>query len=341
MLQRDYRPSLPSAMSPLADRTSLPLPPVARFADHRRGGCGRAAPSTLVASACARCPASVADVWPPGQNLCGKRPIRRSPRARVGAEPRLSAAYDPRRRRTRSAGLVRAGRSAHRPARRSSASLRASASSSAATQVGRQRRAHVDRHAGDRVVEREPLRVQELALEPVAAPPSRTGGRRTPDDRSPPGGPGSGGCGRCRATPAAAPPAGSRRSISKCVRAARGASVSIDISARSRRSRPIGASIVPVRADGWPSTRAEVLAAHRRARQQRLQRAVDLVVLGDDEQPGRVAVEPVHDPGAPRLLAAGRDARRAPGRASPSGAPAPGWTTTPAGLSTTSRYSSS
>src|SRR5690242_17217781 len=37
------------------------------------------------------------------------------------------------------------------------------------SQVSRQRRADVDRRAGDGVLEREPLGMQELALEPVAA----------------------------------------------------------------------------------------------------------------------------------------------------------------------------
>ena len=68
---------------------------------------------------------------------------------------------------------------------------------------------------------------------------------------------------------------------------------------------------------------------------------VDLVVLGHDQQPRGVAVEPMHDPGAPRLLAAGAHARRAPAPACPSSGPRAGCTTTPAGLSTTSRYSSS
>ena len=44
--------------------------------------------------------------------------------------------------------------------------------------------------------------------------------------------------------------------ISKWVRASRGSSVWSDISVRSCRSRPIGASIVPVRAGGRPSTSA-------------------------------------------------------------------------------------
>ena len=81
--------------------------------------------------------------------------------------------------------------------------------------------------------------------------------------------------------------------------------MSIDISIRSRRSRPIGASIVPVRAGGCPSTSARYSRRSAASRQQRLQRAMDRVVLGDDQQPGGVAIEPMDDPRPPRLLAAG------------------------------------
>ena len=49
----------------------------------------------------------------------------------------------------------------------------------------------------------------------------------------------------------------------------------------------------------------EVLAAHRARRERRLQRAVDVLALGDDEQARGLAIEPVHDPGAPLVLAAG------------------------------------
>ena len=45
---------------------------------------------------------------------------------------------------------------------------------------------------------------------------------------------------------------GSASATSKCVTASRGASVSVDIRVRTRRSRPIGASIVPVGPAGGP-----------------------------------------------------------------------------------------
>ena len=115
-----------------------------------------------------------------------------------------------------------------------------------------------------------------------------------------------------------------RRSISKCVRASRGSSASIDMSVRSRRSRPIGASIVPVRAAGRPSTSARYSRLSRRVGEQRLQRAVDLLALGHHQQPGCVAVEPVHDPGPPGLARRRRRAAPGPARACPCGDPGPG-----------------
>ena len=97
------------------------------------------------------------------------------------------------------------------------------------------------------------------------------------------------------------------RSSSKCVTAARGSSVSVDMRVRTRRSRPSGASIVPVRAGGRPSTSARYSRVISRACSAALQRAVDRVGLGDDEQAGGVAVQPVHDP-RPRAVLARRAA---------------------------------
>ena len=72
--------------------------------------------------------------------------------------------------------------------------------------------------------------------------------------------------------------------------------------------------------------------------------AVGLVVLGHDQEPGGAPVEPVDD-----ARGAGRRRRRrgrargaaARSRACRSALPAPGWTTRPAGLSTTRRWASS
>ena len=85
--------------------------------------------------------------------------------------------------------------------------------------------------------------------------------------------------------------------------------MSIDIRVRTRRSRPIGASIVPDSAGGRPFDEREVLAAHRPRRERRLQRAVHLLRLRDDEQARRLAVQAMDDPGARGVLAASDAAR--------------------------------
>ena len=92
----------------------------------------------------------------------------------------------------------------------------------------------------------------------------RTRGRRRRDGRSPAGGRGSGGCGRCRGAGAAACRGRARARSSKCVRASRGSAPSTAMRVRTRGSRPIGASIVPVRAGGRPSTSARYSRSMRR-----------------------------------------------------------------------------
>ena len=67
----------------------------------------------------------------------------------------------------------------------------------------------------------------------------------------------------------------------------------------------------------------KVLASESALGEQPFQRPMDGIALGNDEQPRGVAVEPVDDPGAPGLIAAGAATRRAPARASPCGGPAP------------------
>ena len=154
--------------------------------------------------------------------------------------------------------------------------------------------------------EREPRGVQELALQPEAHRPAVLA---VADDRMAdraPCGRGSDGCGRSRGRLAAALASPQRLESSKWVRASRGLSVSIECSTRSRRSRPIGASIVPESAPaGIPSTSARYSRRSSRACQQRLERAVHRIALGDDQQARGVAVEPVDDPGPLRVLAAG------------------------------------
>ena len=100
---------------------------------------------------------------------------------------------------------------------------------------------------------------------PSSAGRRRTRGRRTRDGRSPAGARGSGGCARSRAGRGAARSrAAPARARSAC-RASRGSSVSVDMSVRTRRSRPSGASIVPVRAGGRPSTSARYSRVTSRA----------------------------------------------------------------------------
>ena len=98
---------------------------------------------------------------------------------------------------------------------------------------------------------------------------------------------------------------GSRRSISKWVRASRGSSA-VD------RHQLAVAPVASDRRVDRPGPRRrmavderQVLATQPPARQHRLQRAVDLVVLGDDQQPRGVAIEPMDDPRPRRLLATG------------------------------------
>ena len=116
----------------------------------------------------------------------------------------------------------------------------------------------------------------------------------------------------CRAS-AAAGRCGRARSAPRCARAATAA--------------------CRARARGTPA-RACALA------DERLQPRVRLLRLRDDHQPRRVAVEPVHDARA----APPRRPRATPTSAwtsVPVACPRAGWTTSPAGLSTTSRCSSS
>ena len=110
-----------------------------------------------------------------------------------------------------------------------------------------------------------------------------------------------------------------RRSVKSRERRARPRSASRPRAARrcrsrsgcgTRRSRPSGASIVPARAAGRPSTSARYSRVIRALLQHRLERLVGLLAACHHEQPGRVAVEAVHDPGAVRLVAADRAARQ-------------------------------
>ncbi len=109
---------------------------------------------------------------------------------------------------------------------------------------------------------------------------------------------------------------------------------------RTRGSRPIGASIVPERAGGRPSTSARYSRSINRSAERRLQQPVRLLAAGDHEQARGVAVEPVHDPRA-LGLAAGRRSRASSWASVTSRCPRAGCTTSPGPLSTTIRCSSS
>ena len=122
--------------------------------------------------------------------------------------------------------------------------------------------------------------------------------------------------------------------------------------ARRRRVERVPRAIAAVAADRRldPPRRRLRRAPHERrvgalelARaDQLLQQLVRLLRAGDDEQAGRVAVEPVDDARAGRRRPRPRlRARAAPGRACPCASSRPDGRRGPAGLSTTSRCSSS
>ena len=122
-------------------------------------------------------------------------------------------------------------------------------------EVGRERRLGLDPLAGERMVEGEPRGVQELALEAEVAGDAVDGvaGDRQLDRLEvdadlvrPP---------RLEPRPRAAR-APSSSSTSNHVTASRGVGVSSEWRVRSMRSRPIGASIRPVRERGAPRTSA-------------------------------------------------------------------------------------
>ena len=132
-------------------------------------------------------------------------------------------------------------------------------------EVGGQRRARRRPAAPrDRVREREPRGVQELALEPVRGPARRTPGRPRP------GWPIASRCARIwcvrpvSSRTRSSVSRGSARSTSKCVTASRGSSVSVEMRVRTRRSRPSGASIVP-RARRRPALDEREVLAHELA----------------------------------------------------------------------------
>ena len=203
------------------------------------------------------------------------------------------------------------------------------------------------------MLEGEPRGVQERAVEPRrrrAGRRARAGGRRRRASRRRSGGRSrsgareSGACGPCgsRRAPASAPGRSvpRRRSASRrpAPRRARA-----DIFLRSTGSRPIGASIRRPACTS-PQTSATYSFSTSRSWNCRASSSCDGVVLGDDHQPRRAAVEAMDDARAavspPMPLRSWTWCSSALTSVPPAW-PAAGWTTIPAGLSTTTRSRSS
>ena len=204
-------------------------------------------------------------------------------------------------------------------------------------QIGWKRRFDVDPRSRDRVVEREPGRVQELAAQ-AGLRRRRRPGRRRRAGRSPPGARGSGASGPSPGCTRRSAWAASSSTTSKCVTASFGESVSSERRVGSRRSRPIGASIRPLRERGRPRTSARYSRSSPRrftsARRPSYASSLFETTISPDVSrsrrwtiPGRSGSPPAR-PGIPCASV-------------PVAWPAPGCTTSPAGLSTTARCSSS
>ena len=168
-------------------------------------------------------------------------------RRRARTEPGCEGAGTPVRRLRRVGGSEPANRSGYAAARRS------------LERLARGRRGSGEREvellAGERVLEAEPVGVQELALEPEVAGDAVDGSPQT-------GSPIASRWTRiwCVRPVSSRTSSSARAPSSSCtsnhVTASRGVSVSSERRVRSRRSRPIGASIRPVRDRGAPRTSA-------------------------------------------------------------------------------------
>ena len=193
--------------------------------------------------------------------------------------------------------------------------------------------------ARDRVREREPRRVEELPAEPRSGHAvHRVADDRQLDRRR--GARGSGASAPSRGARGGARARRAARSTSKCVTASRGESVSSEWRRRSCAVAPDRRLDPPRRERGRPPTSARYVRSSARSRTSCLQPPVRLLRPRHDEQARRC-----------RGRGGGRS-RAVPGRrprcraeqavtSVPPSCPAPGWTTSPAGLSTTSRCSSS
>ena len=132
---------------------------------------------------------------------------------------------------------------------------------------------------------------------------------------------------------------GQRRSTAKCVTASCGSSVSVEMRVRTRLSRPNGASIVPRRAGGRPATSARYSRVISRARNAACSAACTRSERAKTSSPDVSRSNRWTTPGRSGGPPATRPASA--WTSVPAHGPTPGCTTTPAGLSITSRSSSS
>ena len=234
--------------------------------------------------------ASVRDATAPTRRDGARGERRRSP-----AATRVSAGRRDIRRRRRRRRLFRPPT---RACTRRSAQSRLARASSAAARSRRQRRLDVDPLARDRVREREPRRVQELPLEAEVARHAVDPVARRPAARSPPGARGSGASAPSRAGRAAARArAAARRARSASPRRAACPCRASAAAGRCGRGRSAPRCARAATAAGRGRARG-TRARARGARTSACSRAYACSVCATTMQPGRVAVEPVHDAAA-------------------------------------------
>src|SRR5436190_9644023 len=134
---------------------------------------------------------------------------------------------------------------------------------------------------------------------------------------------------------------GNSSATSKWDTACRGASLSSDRRSGSRRSRPIGASIVPRRDRGRPTTSARYSRVSSRRRTSSCSRRCASGERATTSSPEVSRSRRCTIPGRSGSSPPSTSYASSPCTSVPPACPRPGWTTRPAGLSTTSRCSSS
>ena len=156
------------------------------------------------------------------------------------------------------------------------------------------------------------------------SPARRTRGRRAPGGRSPSGARGSGACGRSPAARAAASRAAGALDLEVRDRVAR----VVGVGGHARPHAPVAperrVDRAAARAAGGPRRARGTRASISRARSVACSAAWTASRAREHEQPGGVAVEPVHDARAARRRRRRRRGPRAPARACRGGARAPG-----------------